>query len=177
MGEHPAVDVAQLVMEHHEAVFRYAFRLSGSAADAEDLCQQTFLSAQLHVDQLRGAEAARGWLLAITRNAWLKSHRRRRPAAAGPLELDLDQVASPARDEPEVDEELLKAALDELPDDFRMVLLMFYFEQLSYKEIALKLSIPPGTVMSRLSRAKRQLRARLFESSGVAVHSAEAPPG
>ena len=60
-----------------------------------------------------------------------------------------------------IDREELAAALDELPDEFRLVLLMFYFEDLSYQKIAEQLDIPIGTVMSRLSRAKEHLRRRL----------------
>jgi len=61
----------------------------------------------------------------------------------------------------EVDRELLQMALDELPDQHRLILVMFYFEELSYKEIARELEVPMGTVMSRLARAKTRLRQRV----------------
>src|SRR5262245_578763 len=69
------VDVATLVAEHHAELFRYAYRLTGSVHDAEDLTQQTFLTAQAKLDQLRDAACARSWLYAIVRNTYLKSRR------------------------------------------------------------------------------------------------------
>ena len=73
----------------------------------------------------------------------------------------LPEPAAEVLDETAVDPELLQAALIELPDEFRMPVVLFYFEDLSYKEIADRLGAPIGTVMSRLSRAKGYLRRRL----------------
>jgi RNA polymerase sigma-70 factor (ECF subfamily) len=160
----PELDIATLVADHHAAVYRYAFRLSGNGCDAEDFTQQTFLAAQLKLDQLRSAEHARAWLLAILRNAYFKSCRKRTPLAAASVELDMDSIAEEPPPAAEIDQQRLQAALDELTDDFKAVLLLFYFEGCSYREIAEKLELPPGTVMSRLSRAKAQLKSRLFES-------------
>ena len=157
-----ATDIAVLVAEHHGPVYRYAYRLSGSAADAEDLTQQTFLAAQQHLGQLRQADRGRAWLLSIVRNCYLKDKRRRWPASAAQLEIDVEAVADDAPQAAEIDREQLQAAVDALSDDFKIVLLMFYFEDRSYREIAAELSLPIGTVMSRLSRAKRQLRGRLL---------------
>lgn len=159
----PTLDIANLVAEHHAAVYRYAFRLSGDACDAEDLTQQTFLAAQIKLDQLRNADHARAWLLTILRNAYFKSRRKRMPLAAACLELDMDSIADDTPAAPEIDQQRLQNAINELADEFKAVLLMFYFEGCSYREIAEKLDLPPGTVMSRLSRAKGQLRSRLFE--------------
>ena len=64
----------------------------------------------------------------------------------------------------DIDREQLQAAINELPDEFKLVLLSFYFEDCSYREIAARFDLPAGTVMSRLSRAKNHLRARLFGS-------------
>lgn len=157
----PKLDIATLVDEHCQAVYRYAYRLCGSRVDAEDLVQQTFLDAQQSLDQLRDPEKARPWLLAILRMRFLKSRRRVRPLDAGSLGIDLDQVADPAAAHAIDDSELLQTALNQLPPEFKIVLLMFYFEGLSYREIAEKLRLPAGTVMSRLSRAKGHLRAKL----------------
>ena len=156
----PAADLAELVRAHHAAVYRYAYRLCGNATEAEDLTQQTFLIAVRKVHQVREAEKACSWLLAVVRSCFLKSLRKSRPAPAGSLELEaVDDATAPEIDE--VDRERLAAALSELPPEFRIVVLMFYFEELSYQEIASELEIPIGTVMSRLSRAKGQLRTRL----------------
>jgi RNA polymerase sigma-70 factor (ECF subfamily) len=156
-------DLTRLVAEHHAALYGYAYRLTGSVQDAEDLTQQAFLAAQISLGQLREAENARGWLYAIARNAWLKSRRKRVPLSAADLDLPLDQVPDDLPEEPLVDAERLQAALDELPDEFRLVLVMFYYEGCSYRQLAEQLDMPIGTVMSRLSRAKSHLRGRLFE--------------
>ena len=161
-NERTGMDVAQLVAEFHQAVYRYAFRLTGSVPDAEDLTQQAFLTAQEKLGQLRRAESAQGWLFAILRNCFLKARQRRRPTAATNLRLDIDTVPAEMPREAEIDRDRLQEAIDQLPAPFRVVLVMFYFEECSYRQIAEQLDLPIGTVMSRLSRAKRYLRLRLL---------------
>lgn len=156
------MDVAGLVAEHYQAVYRYAFRLSGLAADAEDLTQQTFLVAQRKLPQLREDANARGWLFAILRNCFLKEQQRRRPVAAVNLQLNVDNIPVEVPKEEDIDRGQLQEALDELSEGFRLVLVMFYFEDRSYREIAEELDLPIGTVMSRLARAKAFLRSKLF---------------
>jgi RNA polymerase sigma-70 factor (ECF subfamily) len=153
------LDVDHLVVDHHQALYRYAYRLSGSAADAEDLTQQVFLTAQQKIDQVRSADCARGWLFTVLRNCYLKSRRQRRPLSAGSMDLDVNSI--PAQTVPAIDREALQRAINSLDDQFKTVLLAFYFEHRSYREIAEILDIPPGTVMSRLSRAKAHLRNQL----------------
>ena len=152
--------LAALVDEYSEMLFRYAYRLSGSAADAEDLTQQTFLAAHRHLEQLREPGRAKSWLFAILRNVYLKQLR-----SNGGIELDsLQEVAEPASEvalENPIDEEQLQAALLELPEEYRSPVVLFYFGELSYKEIAEQLEVPIGTVMSRLARAKSLLKKRL----------------
>lgn len=159
----PALDIRQLVADHHAALFRYAYRLSGAVQDAEDLTQQTFLIAHGKLDQIRSADCARSWLHAVLRNAFLRQRRRRPPLLAADCDWDLDCLPDDSHCEAEWDREKLDAALRALPEEFRTVLLMFYFEEMSYREIAAALELPLGTVMSRLSRAKGHLRFRLFE--------------
>jgi RNA polymerase sigma-70 factor (ECF subfamily) len=154
-----SADITRLVAEHHAVVYRAAYRLSGSTADAEDLAQQTFLTAHRSLAQLRDERAALGWLMAILRSCFLKMCRKRRPLAAD--DLDLDSCAAEVPEESEVDPERLQHALDELSPEARVMLTMFYFDDLSYREIAAATEIPIGTVMSRLSRAKEQLRRKL----------------
>jgi len=156
------LDMAAMVADHHAAVYRYAYRLTGRVADAEDLTQQVFLTLQEKIDQLRQPECARAWLLSVARNRFLKDVRRKRPETAADVKLDLGSLPEPA-DEDDFDLEHLQQALDELPEPFRVVLLMFYFEQASYREIAAQLEMPIGTVMSRLARAKGHLRSRLLQ--------------
>ncbi|MFW6125040.1 MAG: RNA polymerase sigma factor [Pirellulales bacterium] len=159
----PEKDIVRLVSDHHAAVYRYAYRLTGTVADAEDLAQQVFLTAQEKIDQLRRPDSARSWLLAITRRRFLKEVRRRRPEPAADVNLDLGSVPN----EPFEDHanwERLQEAVDQLPEKFRVVLMMFYFEEASYRQIAEALQVPPGTVMSRLARAKSHIRAMLMPS-------------
>ena len=153
--------IDRLIHQYHGDVYRYGFRLSGNAADADDLAQQVFLAAHQKIGQLREVERVRGWLLAITRNQFLKTYRRRRPVDSSSLELDVNQVPEDLGKE-EIDTERLQMALDEMPEPYRTVLLMFYFEDLSYQEIADSMQVAIGTVMSRLSRAKGQLRYKLL---------------
>jgi RNA polymerase sigma-70 factor (ECF subfamily) len=154
-------DLPTLVKEHQAVVYRYACRLCGCAAEAEDLTQQAFLIAHQKLHQLRAASAAQAWLLAIVRSCFLKSVRKPRPTPAADIDLLVNEAADNGSPVDPIDREQLAAALDELPDDFRLVLLMFYFEELSYQQIGEHLEIPMGTVMSRLSRAKAHLRRRL----------------
>jgi RNA polymerase sigma-70 factor (ECF subfamily) len=150
-----------LVMEHYAALYRYAYRLSGSASDAEDLTQETFCKAQMLYDQLRDTSRVRSWLFSILRNAYLHHAR----AERNHREVSLDH----AGDVPEavdlniqtVDSEQLQQALAELPETFRTPVILYYFEDFSYREIADQMELPLGTVMSRLSRAKEYLYKRL----------------
>jgi RNA polymerase sigma-70 factor (ECF subfamily) len=91
---------------------------------------------------------------------------------AGDLDLDVNNLVDDLPERSVVDEEALQAALNELADEFKTVLLMFYFQGYSYKQIAAELELPIGTVMSRLSRGKRHLRHRLF---GPVTATAERP--
>lgn len=155
-----ACQLPELVHEHYPLLYRYAFRLSGQAAEAEDLTQQTFLTAQTRLSQLRDPQLARNWLCTILRNLYLKG--RRRDALV--KRLPLSDVAEPmGRKPPEAnhDSERLQSALLELPEEYRSPLILFYFEEFSYQEIAEQMQIPLGTVMSRLARAKASLRLRL----------------
>jgi RNA polymerase sigma-70 factor, ECF subfamily len=166
MAESCAVTISALVAQHHLDVYRYAFRLSGTPEEAEELTQQVFLAAQENLAQLRQPEAARSWLFTILKRRFLKERQRRKPVLAGDLQLNLENIAEPAPLADQIDRERLQQALDELPPEHRAVLVMFYFEAASYREIAERLELPSGTVMSRLARAKARLRERLFETKG-----------
>jgi RNA polymerase sigma-70 factor (ECF subfamily) len=151
----------ELVDEHYMALYRYAYRLSGCDADAADLTQQTFLAAQANLDQLRDPAAVRSWLFTITRNNFLKSKRAQRTQRTVSLEQAAEPVDGshvPSR----IEQEELQEVLDELPEEFRTPLILFYFQEFSYKQIARQMDVPIGTVMSRLARAKDHLRRRLL---------------
>ncbi|MFM7072772.1 MAG: RNA polymerase sigma factor [Planctomycetota bacterium] len=145
---------------HFVGVYRYAYRLSGQHATAEDLTQQTFTTALRFGGDVRSAEAIRSWLLRVCRRLFIRSLSRERQIVDG-----LETSSLPAKESHTVWDvdvrDSLQAAIAALPEDFRVVVLMFYFEDISYREIADELGVPIGTVMSRLSRAKAQLRSVL----------------
>ena len=154
------MEIATLVEQHYESLYRFAYRLSGQASDADDLTQQAFLDAQRKLDTLRDPDKARAWLFMIVRNLY---RRRLRDQGSHP-EVTLEGVGEPASEEislQPLDSETLQGVLNELPDEFRTVLVLFYFQELSYREISDELEVPIGTVMSRLSRGKKHLRQRL----------------
>jgi RNA polymerase sigma factor (sigma-70 family) len=165
--------IQELVDAHYHALYRYAFRLSGSAPDAEDLTQDAFCKAQMQLHQLRNPERVKPWLFAILRNAYL--HRIRNEHGRRGISLDtVGDVPDPQTGTlPEIDAEELQRALNDLPEAYRTPVILFYFEEFSYRDIAEQLNVPIGTVMSRLARAKAHLRCRLAPealNSGRSAH-------
>lgn len=154
-------DIRTLVEAHYEGLFRYAYRLAGCPADAEDLVQETFGKALKQWGQLREAGRARAWLFSILRNAYLHRARSDRQARCVPLDAVGDLPEPEAGPLPDIEPERLQQALSELPEVFRTPVILFYFEDFSYREIAEQMDLPLGTVMSRLARAKAWLRERL----------------
>ena len=165
--------VERLVDEHYAALYRYAFRLSGRVADAEDLTQEAFCTAQLKLRQLRDSQRAKPWLFSILRNAYLHRIRADKHQCFVPAD-HLAEVAEPVPDPlPPVEPEQLQAALNELPEFFRTPIILYYFEDFSYRDIAEQMDLPIGTVMSRLARAKAHLRSRLLPAASAVM--ADAP--
>jgi RNA polymerase sigma-70 factor (ECF subfamily) len=163
--------VERLVEEHYLVLYRYAYRLSGCSAEAEDLTQETFCKAQQHLSQLRDPSRSKPWLFRILRNAYLH---RVREARQHPC-LSLDGVGElpepPPAPMPEVDPERLQHALNDLPEAFRTPIILYYFEEFSYRDIAEQMELPLGTVMSRLARAKAFLRSQLSTGPACCTHA------
>ena len=155
------VHVRDLIDAHYDALYRYAYRLTGSAADAEDLTQETFGKALTRLAQLREPDRAKAWLFRILRNAYLHRVRDQRRHKLVPLDAVGEPCYEPAGDLPDVDPATLQEALNGLDETFRTPLILFYFEDFSYRDIADQMELPIGTVMSRLARAKTYLRAKL----------------
>src|SRR5262249_27677217 len=153
--------VQRLVEDHYESLYRYAFRLSGSAADAEDLTQDAFCKAQAEMGQLRDPARVKSWLFSILRNGYLHRVRAEKQHRLVSLESVGDLPEPLHAPLPDVGPEQLQQALDELPEVFRTPVILYYFEDFSYRDIAEQMDLPMGTVMSRLARAKSHLRARL----------------
>jgi RNA polymerase sigma-70 factor (ECF subfamily) len=153
--------VEELVDQFYAPLYRFAFRLTGRSADAEDLTQETFCTAQRQLGQLRDPARVRPWLFSILRNAYLHRTRNERSERCVSL-ADMSDFAESLPDTlPEVPPERLQQALDELPEAFRTPIILYYFDEFSYRDIAEQMDLPMGTVMSRLARAKAHLRSQL----------------
>lgn len=152
-----------LVEAFYEPLYRYAYRLSGSQQEAEDLTQEAFCQAQSKLGQLREDGRAKAWLFSILRNTYLHRVRAAKQENRVPLDSVGEIAERPSEPLPEVDPARLQGALDELPEAFRTPVILFYFEDFSYREIAAQIDVPLGTVMSRLARAKSYLRQRLLQ--------------
>ena len=159
-----------LFLPHLDAAYNLARWLSRSHQDGEDIVQEAFLRAYRFFDGFRG-DNARPWLLAIVRNtamSWLEEGR----SSSATREYDADRHAEGHADGPESllarkDERgQVNAALARLPVEFREVLILREMEDLSYREIAQIAAIPIGTVMSRLSRARKEFAALLEKVDG-----------
>ena len=170
-----------LALPHLDAAYNLARWLAGNATDAEDVVQDAYLRAYRYFDSFNGGEF-RVWLLGIVRNCfldWVKENRSSRMLfqSEPPSEADDTLWAERPRD-PEVlllesiDSQTLEQMMLRLPVEYREVLLLREVEDLSYKEIAVIVNTPAGTVMSRLSRARLALR-KLW----VGAHAMEASHG
>jgi len=158
----------QLVLPHVDNAFNLARWLLRSRADAEDVAQEALLRACRFFRGFHGGDA-RAWLLQIVRNtcySWLEKNRPRELMVEFDEELYLQPVVTPESIAiAEEGRERLSRALETLPPRYREVLVLRELEGCSYKEIAAITSIPIGTVMSSLSRARRQLYSALANSS------------
>jgi len=161
-------DFQQLVDRQYAPLYRFALSLSKSEADAADLTQQTFFLWASKGGQLRDRSKAKSWLFTTLYREFLS--RRRHEVRFPNVELD-DAREDETSILPNVnafDGVSILQALQEVDEPFRAPLTLFYLEQFSYREIADLLDVPIGTVMSRLSRGKAQLRRRLLSQQEIA---------
>jgi RNA polymerase sigma-70 factor (ECF subfamily) len=169
-------DFQLLVDQQYAPLYRFAFSLAKSEADAADLTQQTFFLWASKGGQLRDASKAKSWLFTTLYREFL--NRRRHDGRFPKVELDdaPEDEISIMPNMNELDGVWIIKALGEVEEPFRAALTLFYLDQFSYREIAEVLAVPIGTVMSRLSRGKAQLRQRLLskqETEGNKVVSFE----
>jgi RNA polymerase sigma factor (sigma-70 family) len=157
----------QTVLAHLDAAYNLARWLTRDDYDAEDVVQEACLRAFQYYDGFRGGDS-RAWLLTIVRHtcySWLQKNRAHELVS---FDEELNDVESDTTPEEKmlahIDQQTLRRALEELPVEFREVIILRELEELSYKEIARIASIPLGTVMSRLARARKQLQQRLTRS-------------
>lgn len=163
----------QEALVHLDAMYGLALRLSGgNVPRAEDLVQEAILKAYRSWDRFEPGTNCRAWLMTILRNTFINEFRRQK---ARPASVDFEQVTErPASGalyeaDPEgrlfdrpLDDEIIRA-IDELPEEFRVAVVLADIEGLSYQEMAELLGIPVGTVKSRLFRARRRLQERLYD--------------
>jgi RNA polymerase sigma-70 factor, ECF subfamily len=167
---------AEEALSHIDGLYGAALRLTGRAADAEDLVQDTYLKAFRFQNRFERGTNLKAWLFTILHNTWRNA---RRASARDPISVDSEAVerapaAARAADSPEarlsqqmLDTEL-RAALDALPDIFRQAVWLRDVEDFSYAEIATMVGVPIGTVMSRISRGRRLLHERLTGAAEAA---------
>lgn len=157
---------------HLDTLYNVALRLCGNASDAEDLVQDTVTKAYRAWDKYEPGTNCRAWLVTIMRNTFINQFRResRRPSSVQFESVEDISVFEVVKDrDPEgsffhdiVDDEVTRAIQD-LPEEFRIPVVLSDVEGMSYAEIAEVLSLPMGTVKSRLFRGRRRLQQRLYE--------------
>ncbi len=166
----------ELVLPHVDAAFNYARWLTRSDADAEDLVQDACLRALRFFSTPRRPHA-RAWLLTIVRHVWYDRSSHHAGAALVLVKDDRVDECPDRRLNPEALViqrqyiESVRRALEDLPTDFREVLVLREIEGLTYKEIAAAIGIPVGTVMSRLARGRDRLLATLVLDARLAARN------
>jgi RNA polymerase sigma-70 factor, ECF subfamily len=159
----------ELAMPLFDPLYNFAHWLTRDREEAEDLVQETYVKAWKGFSSFRLGTNFRAWMYRILRNTFLTSRTGLKATMTVPLDPEDDEGPELAVefDTPETiliersNTQLVESAIDELPVYFREILLLCEVEEMSYQEIAETLSIPIGTVMSRLSRARKTLRDRL----------------
>ncbi len=160
-----APEIREYLLPHVDLIFRCACRLTRKSHDAEDLTQETFYYAIKNFAQLKDREKAKNWLFSILRNLFLKDLEKSKKR----IDIEFDSVSNTISGVANIEEEHLKvevarnlrAVLDKLDDRLKAPIEKFYFDRLSYKEIAQSLKLPIGTVMSRIARGKVYIRREL----------------
>ena len=163
-------------LPHMDALYRTALRMTKNDNDAQDLVQEAMVKAYRHWDKFETGSNCRAWLFKIMTNIFINDYRSKSRA---PVSVDVDdiddnylygQLASVGpEDNPErhlfakVFDDDVKKAIEELPEDFRMVVVLSFLEGFSYQEIADITDLQLGTVKSRLHRGRKLLQKQLFD--------------
>jgi RNA polymerase sigma-70 factor, ECF subfamily len=159
------LDLETIVSELYSPLYRFAFALTRNESQAGDLTQETFLILAKQQAQVRDVTKIKSWLFTTLRREFLRGLR----SQSSHPEVELkpehqDQLVSESAVSQTIDAGTVLEVLAKTEESYRMVLELFYLADLSYKEIAVTLDIPIGTVMSRLSRGKEQLRTLLAKT-------------
>lgn len=162
-------------LPHMDALYNFAFHLTYDEDDANDLVQETFLKSYRFIDSYQKGTNAKAWLFKILKNGFINDYRRK---SKRPMQIDFDPLVNYQDTDEDssvqvvdlrqemfqglIGDEVTKA-LNELPVDFKTVILLCDIEEFSYEEIARIIDIPIGTVRSRLHRARNLLKEKLRE--------------
>ena len=172
----------EVAMEHMPGLYSAALRMTRNPADAEDLLQETYLKAYRSFGSFQEGTNLRAWLYRILTNTFINSYRaaKRRPEVTDVEDVeDLylykrmvgpGGISSRSAEDEALDtftDDVVKTALEELPEAFRMAVLLADVEGFSYKEISEITDVPIGTVMSRIHRGRRALQKTLHDVAAV----------
>jgi RNA polymerase sigma-70 factor, ECF subfamily len=168
-------DFNEEIIPHLDALYNFGLRLTSDPNDAEDLVQDTIVKAYRFFSSYEKGTNAKAWLFRILKNSYINSYRKK---SKKPQEVDYDEVATfyetirAERTETSdledkmfrelIDDDISKA-LDEIPEDFRTVVLLCDVEDFTYEEIANMLDVPIGTIRSRLHRGRNLLKVQLMD--------------
>lgn len=162
-------------MPHADALYNFSYHLTGNEEDANDLFQETLMKAWRFIDRYEEGTYAKAWLFTIAKNAFINEYRRRLKT---PNRVELqdyitrkDKTSKPLTGNLDLRQEMFQylmgdevtRAINQLPIDFRTVILLCDIEEFTYEEIAKILDVPIGTVRSRLHRARNELKKKLKE--------------
>lgn len=160
---------AELVRQYQAPVLALCLRMTGNREDAADAAQQAFVQAYRHLNQYDPDQPFRPWLYRIATNAAIGLLRKRKPQEMVAGDDVLATVSDPGESAPALvdlaeDRERVRTAVAQLPLPYRQVVVAYYFQELSYQEIARQTGQPVGTVGTLLHRAKHQLKKLLQET-------------
>lgn len=168
-------EFSESAVEHIDALYRFALSLTSDEVAAKDLVQETYLKAYRFKDSFRQGTNIKAWLFQILKNTFINSYRRKQRS---PITTSYEDVSEfyelVKRDDVDLDslskqlfrdafDDEITRAMQELSDEFRIVLALSDIEDYSYEDIAEILEIPIGTVRSRLHRARAKMRGHLYE--------------
>lgn len=168
-------DFEEEIIPHLDAMYNFALRLTSDPNDAEDLVQDTIVKAYRFFSSYEKGTNAKAWLFRILKNSYINNYRKK---SKQPNQVDYDEVSTfyetiraERTDTSDLEDRMFRElidddisnALEELPEDFRTVVLLCDVEGFTYEEIANMLDVPIGTIRSRLHRGRNLLKAQLME--------------